>query len=380
MDEIAFQKMKRIMPSFLAHRRDERLNERSLPEEVALKLTNRCNLRCKHCYQWNEEGHHRDLPKSEQVRDMDFEVIREVFQATHEIKPNLYLWGGEPLMYGDWDRLIDLLAEDPRWTAICTNGIDIERRLDSLLRVSKTLEMYVAVEGFQPEHDAIRGPETFRRTMHGIDLLLDERRRGNYQGEISINTVVTDAMVPKLYELLEYFEEKGVDTVYLSLLWYLSSETSAKMDRYVARNFNWLCTESENARFSWHAYKYHQDPRMAGRLIEELARVKSRDWKLKLRYNPALEDHEVEEFLRGSDKPAQGKTRCLAIHSRMDVMPNGDVVSCKFFPEFRMGNLSEGGTVKIWGSERFNQLRTTIGREGLMPVCSKCNLLYTRGV
>jgi radical SAM protein with 4Fe4S-binding SPASM domain len=380
MDEIAFQKLKRIMPSFLTHRRDGRLNERNLPEEVALKLTNRCNLRCKHCYQWNEEGHHRDLPKSEQVRDLNFEVVREVFEATREIKPNLYLWGGEPLMYRDWDRLTDLLYEDPRWTAICTNGIDIERRLDSLLRISETLEMYVAVEGFQQEHDAIRGRDTFRRTMHGIDLLLDARKKGTYKGEISINTVITDAMVPQLYELLEYFEDKGVDTVYLSFLWYLSSETSSKMDQYVARNFNWLCSEADNARFSWHAYKYHQDPRMAGRLIEELARVRGRDWKLKLRYNPALEDHEVEEFLRGSDKPAQGKTRCLAIHSRLDVMPNGEVVSCKFFPEFRMGNLNEEATVKVWNSERFNQLRATILREGLMPVCSKCNLLYTRGV
>jgi radical SAM protein with 4Fe4S-binding SPASM domain len=380
MDEIAFQKLKRIMPTFLTHRRDGRLNEHNLPEEVALKLTNRCNLRCKHCYQWNEEGHHRDLPKSEQVRDLSFEVVREVFEATRGVKPNLYLWGGEPLMYRDWDRLMDLLHEDPRWTAICTNGIDIERRLDSFLRISETLEMYVAVEGFEREHDAIRGRDTFRRTMRGIDLLLEERRKGNYKGEISINTVITDAMVPRLYELLEYFEDKGVDTVYLSLLWYLSPETSSKMDGYVARNFNWLCSESDNARFSWHAYKYHQDPRMAGRLIEELARVRGRNWKLKLRYNPALEDHEVEEFLRGSDKPAQGKTRCLAIHSRMDVMPNGEVVSCKFFPEFRMGNLNGESTAKVWNSERFNHLRATILREGLMPVCSKCNLLYTRGV
>ena len=380
MDEVAFQKLRRIMPSFLTHRRDGQLNSLNLPEEVALKLTNRCNLRCKHCYQWNEDGHHRDLPKSEQVRDLNFEVVREVFKATREIKPNLYLWGGEPLMYRDWDNLVDLLAEDPRWTAICTNGIDIERRLDSLLRISETLEMYIAVEGFQQEHDAIRGHNTFRRAMEGIDLLLEARKQGTYKGEISINTVITDAMVSRLHELLEFFEDKGVDTVYLSFLWYLSPETSAKMDRYVARNFNWLCTEAENTRFSWHAYKYHQDPRMATRLIEELARVKSRDWKLKLRYNPALEDHEVEEFLLGSDTPAQGKTRCLAIHSRMDVMPNGDVVSCKFYPEFRMGNLNEEPTMTVWNSERFNQLRNTILREGLMPVCSKCNLLYTRGV
>src|SRR5687768_6206732 len=84
MDPVAFAKLKRIMPAFLAHRREGTPHTRDLPEEVALKLTNRCNLRCRHCYQWNEEGHHRDLPKAEQLRDMDIEVVREVFAATRE--------------------------------------------------------------------------------------------------------------------------------------------------------------------------------------------------------------------------------------------------------------------------------------------------------
>jgi radical SAM protein with 4Fe4S-binding SPASM domain len=378
MDQIAFEKLRRIMPNFLAHRRDGSAHTRTLPEEVAFKLTNRCNLRCKHCYQWNEDGHHRQLPRLEQTRDMSFDVIREVFAATREVRSNLYLWGGEPLIYRDWDRLAELLREDPRWTTICTNGLEIERKIESLCSISDTLEMYIAVEGFQPEHDAIRGPEAFRRTMAGVDRLLEERAAGRYRGEISINTVVTDAMVPRLSELLEYFEAKGVDTVYLSLLWYLSPETSAKMDGYVARNYEWM-HGPEGIRRSWHAYKYHADPAVAGRLVEELARVRQREWKLKLRYNPSVDDHEVEEFLLGSDRPAQGKTRCLAIHSRLDVMPNGDVVSCKFFPEFKMGNVAEDGAAAVWHSERFQQMRGTIDREGLMPVCSKCNLLYSRG-
>lgn len=29
-----------------------------LPESVGIKLTNQCNLRCKHCYQWNDTGYH----------------------------------------------------------------------------------------------------------------------------------------------------------------------------------------------------------------------------------------------------------------------------------------------------------------------------------
>lgn len=382
LDRTAFEKMKRVLPGFLAAHRgadaeDHRVRE--LPDEIAFKLTNRCNLRCKHCYQWNEEGHHRDLDKLEQNRDLDFGLIENVFAVTRERKSNVYLWGGEPLIYREWDRLADLLERDSRWTSMCTNGIGIENRLDSILRISERFEILFAVEGFREEHDAIRGRSTYDRTMRGIDLLLAEKEKGNYRGEVAVNCVVTDPLVGRLCELMEFFEEKGIDTVYLSLLWYLSDETSSKMDCYVARHFNWMCTEGEPARPSWHAYKYHLSPEAGERLMAELRRIDARSWKMKLRYNPALDLDEIPEFILGGDRPAQGKTRCLAIKTRMDVMPNGDVVSCKFFPEFAAGNLHRQGVVEVWHGERFKVLRDTIDR-GLMPVCSKCNLLYSRGI
>ena len=87
----------------------------------------------------------------------------------------------------------------------------------------------------------------------------------------------------------------------------------------------------------------------------------------------------MRPFIMGSDKPAQNKTACHAIQTRMDIFPNGDVVSCKFFPEFRMGNLKDEGLAGVWTGERFQQVRQTISQCGLMPVCAKCNLLYTRG-
>jgi MoaA/NifB/PqqE/SkfB family radical SAM enzyme len=149
MDSIAFQKLKRIAPNFLASQREQlsqQYHVREVPEEVAFKLTNRCNLRCQHCYQWNEDGYHHHLERSEQNRDLDFSIIEKVFDATSHLKSNVFLWGGEPLLYTDWDKLVDLLAKDCRWTSVCTNGIGIEKKLPSLLRISSHLEMYVAVE------------------------------------------------------------------------------------------------------------------------------------------------------------------------------------------------------------------------------------------
>ncbi|MBN3960033.1 hypothetical protein [Nostoc sp. NMS8] len=88
-DQIAFEKMKRIVPNLLMAQREHESGDysvRKLPQEIAFKLTNRCNLRCKHCYQWNEDGHHKNLDKIEQNRDLEFSIIEKVFAETHEIK------------------------------------------------------------------------------------------------------------------------------------------------------------------------------------------------------------------------------------------------------------------------------------------------------
>lgn len=382
LDRMGFEKMKRIMPAYLAAQRQvqETSNTRPMPEEVAFKLTNQCNLRCAHCYQWNGDGHHHALERSEQLKHLPFSIISEVFKATHALKSNVYLWGGEPLMYRHWSDLADLLERDTRWTSICTNGHLIERRLDSLLKISSRLEMDVAVDGLEHEHDELRGQGAFKKTLQGIELLLGRKRRGEYNGEITVNCVITDALVPHVMDVVRFWQEMKIDTLYLGLLWYLCESASASMDRYVAQNLPWGATDTGTAHPSWHAYKYRMSPDLVEELLAQLDRVNKHPWKIKVRYNPALPFKDFREFIAGSDRPAAGKSRCLAVHSRMDVLANGEVVSCKFFPESCVGSLNDDTTSSIWRGPRFQRVRDTIDRCGLMPVCSKCSLLYSRGI
>lgn len=83
-----------------------------VPTEIGLKLTNRCNLRCTHCFQWDDGGYHHSLDKDELKKhgDLSFEIVNELFNKTKEAKSSLYLWGGEPTLYAHWDRLIDLIV------------------------------------------------------------------------------------------------------------------------------------------------------------------------------------------------------------------------------------------------------------------------------
>jgi radical SAM protein with 4Fe4S-binding SPASM domain len=377
IDFAAFEKLRRIAPNLLAAKQDDAdWRARPLPEEVAFKLTNRCDLRCSHCYQWNASGYHHHLAPAERRADLDLEVVARVLDATRPVRSIVYLWGGEPLVYREWDGLIDLLASDPRWTSICTNGTLIETRLPSLLKLGRLLEVSLSLDGFASEHDAVRGTGSFARAWRGLQLLLEQRREHAFEGQLTVNFVVTEPMVARMGEFVAFLDHAGVDTVYVSFPWYLAAAAATRMDAYFAEHFDWNLGPG---MASWHSYTFRLDPTNVDLLTEQIARIDSGDWRIKIRYNPRLEGDDLRPFIMGSDKPAQRKTRCHATRTRLDVFPNGDVVSCKFFPEFRVGNLHESDFAAIWQGARFDQVRETVARCGLMPACAKCNLLYTRG-
>ena len=98
-----------------------------------------------------------------------------------------------------------------------------------------------------------------------------------------------------------------------------------------------------------------------------------------MRYNPEVDDASLEAFIDGSDRPASGRTRCASINSRFDVLPSGEAITCKLFPELAVGQLATSGVAELWHGTKLEELRQTVDQHGLMPVCAKCPMLYARG-
>jgi len=84
---------------------------------------------------------------------------------------------------------------------------------------------------------------------------------------------------------------------------------------------------------------------------------------------------EIEAFVRGKSMTARCASTCQVLHTRADVVPNGNVVACKFFPEFSVGNLHDQRLGTLWTSDHYNRIRQTFGQQ-LSPACSKCSVLY----
>nr|WTA64366.1 radical SAM protein [Micromonospora sp. NBC_00855] len=351
-----------------------------LPQEVSLQLTYRCNLRCTHCYQWNEQGFFRDFSPAQQKTELSLSVVEDVLRTTAGTRSKLFLWGGEPLMHSRFDQVAELLTRYPRTVNMCTNGLLFTRKLDDLLRIGEQLNLLVSLDGLGEDHEALRGRGTFRRTRENIETMLALKRSGEFRGELSLSCMVSHVTVGKMYEFMEWAEEIGVNTVYFQFPWYISPEVAGAMDELYRESFAWLNPQTGTQRPTWHSYTYQLPPELLPQLRESMRQLASRSWDVRVRYQPQLEDDEVEDFILGTSRPAQHRSKCLAVSNRLEVHADGNVSSCKFFPEFVVGNLYQSGVAELWQSEPFREIRKILSANGMMPVCSKCILLYLNGV
>ena len=344
------------------------------PLDLGLFLTPRCNLRCRHCFEWNETGFLRSAENTRTNCELPLEMIEACLSYTEDAKTRLYLWGGEPLLYSRFHELCDMLQKAERWTTICTNGLLIDRVLEDLMRISDHTVLLISLDGFRECNDAVRGEGTFDKVISGIRLL----QENGFRGEISVCTVIGDEMIGHLYEFCEFIETLQINSLYLSFPWYINEETAEKMDREFADRFGDILPSSPAGTASWHHFKWHISEGRIEDLREEMRRINARTWDIRVRFQPALEPEETDDFIRGGKTPAQGSSKCLAVYNRMDVLQGGEVSACKLFREFTVGNLKDMTIQEIWEGAKMREIRKRMNC-GLLPVCSKCVLLYLNG-
>lgn len=352
-----------------------------LPPELGLQLTDRCNLRCSHCFQYGDDGLFVQPDFAEKNVELDIDVLARLLDDTDPVDAKVYLWGGEPLVYRHWDRLVELLAAHRRRVVLCTNGIATAKKVESFCRL-EDLVVLTSIDGFEEENDALRGKNSFRRVIEGLDVLLERQRRGDFRGQVSVNCVISDALIPRVYELAEFFEGKGINTLHLSLPWYMSRQVATDMDVFYEAHFSWLKQQRLNrytgAVPSWYSYGFRISPHGIDTLMEQIEQIARRSWTMRIRYNPALEPDEMREFLKGRLEAPSGRPRCFSVATRLNVLPNGDVTTCKLFPEFTIGNLHKQPVAELWRGSNANDARGILAA-GLTPVCSRCTQLYQHG-
>lgn len=183
------------------------------PVSAFIEITERCNLRCIHCY--NNSG----LCNS----DIDFDILKKLID---DFEKNgvfaLTISGGEPLLY---PRIKDLLyyirSNSSIHIALNTNGILLDNEeYISLLLENQIKTIQVSLDGNKDTHDLIRGNGTYETTInairncisHGIDVRIGYTVNAmNYKQieEVSATAKKIGASSIALYRYIPNSERNG---------------------------------------------------------------------------------------------------------------------------------------------------------------------------
>ena len=149
-----------------------------------VNITNRCTLRCKHCFVY------RDGNPNDQKDEMDTPMMLEklaILKRRHGIQTMLWM-GGEPLLR------TDVLRDGVRLftrNTVTTNGTLAPIELPNCTYV-------ISVDGPPDLNDAIRGKGTFRKVMDTLSRIPEK-----FASTIMCQSVVTEQNQDSLAELVK---------------------------------------------------------------------------------------------------------------------------------------------------------------------------------
>ncbi|MFX1486558.1 MAG: radical SAM protein [Promethearchaeota archaeon] len=129
-----------------------KLMNRKIPIFGSVDITNRCNLRCKHCYWWQNNNSRKELSPNEWRGIIRKEIIQKGVCA-------ISLTGGEPLLRPD---VIEAILDEMKWgnVSIVTNG--------TLPLIDFGVGYFVSIDGTEEIHNTIRGVKTYRKIKQNI--------------------------------------------------------------------------------------------------------------------------------------------------------------------------------------------------------------------
>jgi len=312
------------------------------PDRLLLQwhLSDRCNLRCAHCYQ----GSFAEGPTGLAVWLRILDQYRDFLAGGSggaRIFGHINVTGGEPFALHDFPALLDIFeAQRHEYSfAILSNGTLIDRGGAKRLSHWQPRYVQISIDGVRETHEALRGGGSFDKAVAGISALVAEgvttviaftAHRGNWR---------------EFPEIARLGQQLGVTRVWADrLIPEGNGSTLQTMSPDETREFFALMRQSVLAAKP-----------LLGMPRTEIAMRRA-----------------LQFLASGADgSPAY---RCTAGETLLTVMPDGTVYPCRRLP-IKVGNIFETSLAEIYDQPLLADLRNPhrvfAGCEGCLysPVC-----------
>lgn len=345
----------------------------SAPRRLLVALSTRCDLRCKMCCLWGEEGLWFKETPTFLKGDLDWETLQRLGQSVGPFRPSIILTGGEPLITRHWYDFAKLMKSYGCRTFMATGATLLARKAEQVAEVIDHVQ--VSFDGPDAAtHDANRGTEgSFERVVAGILTVAQiKKERGWERPLINVCHTITDENYTKLTDMVRFVAELGVPINELAFqhLEFTDRPTLSRHEKFYRTYFG-LDTNF------WEGFLFQPETWDVDRLLMEIKQVRQmRKPKNvgRVLFRPDLTLEEARVFYTSGHRvPGRYDKKCLAPWQEAFIMANGDVWTC---PDYIAGNIKKEDFMDLWNGGKYRKLRNVLNECGTMPACKACASLY----
>ena len=344
------------------------LNGRSAyPEAVTFFLTRLCNLRCKMCGQWGDFGASKTHEPDALSTRLSLVEIKKVLDEFSRFRPNITLFGGEPLMHPEAMEIIRYIKAKGLHCLIITNGVMLSNFAQGLVD-TEIDEVNVSIDGQRELHDVIRGrPGAFDKIAAGIEAInICKHRSSKYRPLINIQCTINQYNYERLDELLEVAKRLEANSLTFHNLIFLNQkaiEAQKKVDTFL-----------DSSTEDWEGFVFEPwiDPQ---KLYHKLKAVLNQRHSFKVDYFPNFSKESLTAYYNDAYMPENSGTRCLSPWMCGYIFPDGELRPC-LNSSYSFGNIKNSAFPKVWNSEKALEFRRLLKKHKIFPACVRCTELY----
>lgn len=307
----------------------------SAPASVDVFITNRCNLKCLHCFSSRKE---RD------VQDLSLDNLESIFDQMEKMGVlEVRINGGEPLTHPDIGKVLLMLEARRFRKVIITNGTLLSDEIARQLKKSNVIPTISLDDSDADGHDLFRGVNgAFKKTLGGLEIL----QRNNVQ--YGINCCLHAKNLDRYESIIKLAADYGACRIA-----FLDLKTVGRMKNHK----EWIPS-----------YREYEES-TAGLLI---AKAKYR--RIDVSLDVFLSCHPLRESILEARK---GYVSCRAGKTELSIYSDGTVYPCNLVigdHEWNMGNLKAETLFDVWFSRKWAFFRGAVKKSDLKK-CRYCRNL-----
>ncbi len=314
------------------------------PFMVSYSITQKCNLKCKHCY----SGSIDQAAPDELSTDEAFQLIDDLSKWGIGL---LIIDGGEPLCRDDMLDVVRYASTRGIRTTIGSNGTLIDEKTARKMIDVGVMAVAISVDGADAQtHDSFRGMDgAFEQTLKGVEACRNARL------PFQFNTVIRKDTLSQLDDLLRFAVECGANAAeFFDLV--AAGRARDECKEQVLDN------EERKLAMEWLAQSQQDCPIIIRVPACPMYPLLLQEKRIKPRHFPV-------EMLRRVPYYGRGCAAGMPMGYVM-VQCNGEVNPCMLL-QVRLGNVREQSIVSIWESSPV--LARLRRRELLGGECGECS-------